>query len=508
MSQKFYITTAIPYASGDPHVGHFLEFIQADVLARYQRQQGKEVFFLTGTDEHGIKIAENANKANKTPIEFVSEIAKKFQEIADALRVSYSYFIRTTNQEKHWPNVRKLWELLAQNGDIYKGHYQGKYCVGCEKYLVDSDLENGLCPFHQTPPQELDEDNYFFRLSKYQSELKQLIESNEFRIVPEFRKQEVLSFIDQGLQDISFSRPKEKLGWGIPVPGDDSQVIYVWADALTNYLSGVDFAEAGLTFQRFWPPDIQIVGKDIWRFHALYWPAMLLSAHLPLPKTLFVHGFVTVGGQKISKSLANGISPIEIMQQFSVDADAIRYFFLREISPIEDGDYTEEKFLARYNGDLANGIGNLLARVNQLGVLGGSNVALGANVFQETIDKARLDFSQAIEEFRFNDALAVINQLTKAGDGYINEHKPWELLKQPTTDNSQPTTTNNKQEEFKKIISSLIMLLGHMADLLVPFMPSTSEKILLALGLAGKNPDNWLGTTVSLHELSALFPRK
>jgi methionyl-tRNA synthetase len=508
MPQKFYITTAIPYASGEPHIGHFLEFIQADVLARYHRQLGQEVFFLTGTDEHGIKIAENARKANKAPKEFVDAIAKKFQEIADALRISYSHFIRTTNQEKHWPNVRKLWELLEQSGDIYKGHYRGKYCIGCEKYLVASDLENGLCPFHQTPPQELDEDNYFFRLSRYQEQLKKLIQDNQLLIVPDFRRQEVLAFIEQGLEDISFSRPREKLQWGIPVPNDDSQMIYVWADALTNYLSGVDFVETGLSFQRFWPPDIQIVGKDIWRFHALYWPAMLLSAHLPLPKTLFVHGFVTVGGQKISKSLGNGVSPIEIMQKFSVDADAVRYFFLREISPVEDGDYSDEKFLARYNSDLANGIGNLLARTNQLGVLAGGNFVLNANVFQETIDKARSDFDKAIEQFRFNDALALVGQLVKTGDGYINGHKPWELLKQPATDNSQPTTPNNKQEEFGQIISSLVLLLANLADLLAPFMPSTSEKILLALGLAGKPVESWKGKIICFQALSPLFPRK
>ena len=499
MPQKFYITTAIPYASGDPHIGHFLEFIQADVLARYHRLQGEEVFFLTGTDEHGIKIAEYAVKAGKTPDRFVSEIAEKFQNIADALRISYSYFIRTTNQQKHWPNVRKIWELLADNGDIYKGHYKGKYCVGCEKYVTESDLENGLCPFHQKPPEELDEDNYFFRLSRYQDQLRQLIISDEVKILPGFRKQEVLSFIDRGIQDVSFSRPKEKLNWGIPVPGDESQVIYVWADALTNYLSGVDFAEAGVTFQRWWPPDVQIVGKDIWRFHALYWPAMLLSAHLPLPKVLFVHGFVTVGGEKISKSLGNGIDPIAIMQKFSVDADAVRYFFLREMSPVEDGDYTDEKFITRYNGDLANGIGNFLARVNQLGVLGGGTTALNTNTFQDAIAAAYNDYAKAMQEFRFNEALVFASQLVKIGDGYINEQKPWELLK---------SGTDEAHEKFNQHISSLTLLLGNIAQLLTPFMPATAEKILIAIGLAGQVPDAWQGKTVTFQSLSPLFPRK
>ncbi|KKU10124.1 MAG: Methionyl-tRNA synthetase, partial [Parcubacteria group bacterium GW2011_GWA1_45_7] len=352
---------------------------------------------------------------------------------------------------------------------------------------------------HQKPPEELDEGNYFFRLSRYQDQLRQLIISDEVKILPGFRKQEVLSFIDRGIQDVSFSRPKEKLNWGIPVPGDESQVIYVWADALTNYLSGVDFAEAGVTFQRWWPPDVQIVGKDIWRFHALYWPAMLLSAHLPLPKVLFVHGFVTVGGEKISKSLGNGIDPIAIMQKFSVDADAVRYFFLREMSPVEDGDYTDEKFITRYNGDLANGIGNFLARVNQLGVLGRGTIALNTNTFQDAIVAAYNDYAKAMQEFRFNEALVFASQLVKIGDGYINEQKPWELLK---------SGTDEAHEKFNQHISSLTLLLGNIAQLLTPFMPATAEKILIAIGLAGQVPDAWQGKTVTFQSLSPLFPRK
>lgn len=524
MPEKFYITTAIPYTNGEPHIGHFLEFIQADVIARYKRLLGKEVFFLTGTDEHGIKIAETAQKLNREPKAFVDEISSHFRSATDALNISYSDFIRTTDQQKHWPSVRKLWELMVENGDIYKGHYQGRYCVGCEKYVTDSDLENGLCPLHQKPPEELDEDNYFFRLSKYQDQLKRIITDGELKIVPEFRRSEILSFIDQGLVDVSFSRPKEKLQWGIPVPGDDSQVIYVWADALTNYLSGVGFFEAGVVFQRFWPPDLQIVGKDIWRFHALYWPAMLFSARLPLPKTLLIHGFLTVNGQKISKSLGNTISPIEIMQKFEVSSDAVRYFFLREVSPFEDGDYSDEKFLSRYNGDLANGIGNLLARVVKLGVLYGKEILLTENVFQERIAKTWEQYHSLLGEFRFNDALALVNQLVSEGDGYINEQKPWELLK------NQPQTVDNEQQKrFEKIISSLVMLLGNISWLLNPFMPQTSEKILLTFGLASSSElsskqnqagdlasqvgafesnKGWYGRKIRLSEPIILFPRR
>ena len=342
MQQKFFITTAIPYTNGEPHIGHLLEFIQADAIARYQRLSQKEVFFLTGTDEHGIKIAETAKEKGKAPQEFVDGIAGLFKQSAEALNISFDYFIRTTDKKNHWPNVAKIWRAMVDSGDIYKGHYKGRYCVGCEKYLVESDLENNICPIHKTAPIEIDEDNYFFSLKKYQDQLRQIIESGELKIIPEFRKAEVLGFIENGLQDVSFSRPKDKLEWGIPVPDDDSQVIYVWADALTNYLSGVEYASAGGKFQRFWPPDLQIVGKDIWKFHALIWPAMLLSSHLPLPKSLMIHGFLTVAGEKISKSLGNGISPVQIMQKFGVSSDPVRYFLLREKNPFEDGYYYDE----------------------------------------------------------------------------------------------------------------------------------------------------------------------
>ncbi|HCI05694.1 MAG: Methionine-tRNA ligase [Parcubacteria group bacterium GW2011_GWC1_45_9] len=515
MQPKFFITTAIPYTNGEPHIGHLLEFIQADVIARHQRLAGKEVFFLTGTDEHGIKIEETAKSRGKSAKEFVDEISGLFRRSAEALNVSFDFFIRTTDKEKHWPNVAKIWRAIKDSDDIYKGHYSGKYCVGCEKYLVESDLENGLCPIHKTEPIAIDEDNYFFKLAKYQNELKQLIETDELKVVPEFRKAEVLSFIDSGLQDVSFSRPKEKLSWGIPVPDDDTQVIYVWADALTNYLSGVEYASAGGKFQRFWPPDLQIVGKDIWKFHALIWPAMLLSAHLPLPKALMIHGFLTVAGEKISKSLGNGISPQAIMQKFGVGSDAVRYFFLREINPFEDGDYSDEKFVARYNGDLANGIGNLSARVLKLGNLYGKELKLKENDFSEKIETAWQEYEKLMAEYKFNEVLALINGLVSEGDSYVNEHKPWTLLKELTTDNSQPTTEAG--EQFKKTLSSLVLLLGNLAWMLSPFMPQASENILIILGIAGKssvrnaeNPElveGWIGRKIRFSEYPSLFPR-
>ncbi|MEW5805733.1 MAG: methionine--tRNA ligase, partial [Patescibacteria group bacterium] len=489
--EKFFITTAIPYTNAEPHIGHLLEFIQADVIARFKKLQGKEVFFLTGTDEHGTKISQTAKERGKEPKEFVDYISAKFQESADALNINYSYFIRTTDQQKHWPNVRKIWQALKESGDIYKGHYSGKYCVGCEKYLVESDLENGVCPIHKTEPEIFDEENYFFRLSKYQNELKKIIQVDELKIIPEFRKAEVLSFLAQGLEDVSFSRPKEKLNWGIPVPDDDSQVIYVWADALTNYLSGIDYANAGAQFQRFWPPDLQIVGKDIWKFHALIWPAMLLSAHLPLPKALMIHGFLTINGQKISKSLGNVVSPIGVMQKFGVSADSIRYFFLREINPFEDGDYSDEKFIQRYNSDLANGVGNLLARVLKLGSLYHKEITLSANELEQKINQAWQEYYQLFENYKFNEALSLISNLVSAGDEYLNQKKPWGLLK------------NSDQESvigFQKTLSSLVILLANLAWLYAPFMSEASEKILLALGLTGEKDNGWQNKKLVLSE--------
>ncbi len=531
MLQKFFITTAIPYANGEPHIGHLLEFIQADVIARYQRLSQKEVFFLTGTDEHGIKIVETAKEKGKQLQEFVDYISGQFKQAAEALNISFDYFIRTTDKKNHWPNVAKIWRAMVDAGDIYKGHYRGKYCVGCEKYLVEFDIVDGLCPIHKTPPIEIDEDNYFFKLAKYQDQLKQIIESGELKIIPEFRKAEVLGFIESGLQDVSFSRPKDKLEWGIPVPDDDEQVIYVWADALTNYLSGAEYASAGGKFQRFWPPDLQIVGKDIWKFHALIWPAMLLSSHLPLPKSLMIHGFLTMSGEKISKSLGNGISPIEIMKKFGVSSDPVRYFFLREITPFEDGDYSDEKFIARYNGDLANGIGNLVSRVSKLGnlygrdrdsragaALPGYDLGLKQNDFSEKISIAWQEYEKLMSEYKFNEVLVLINQLVSEGDGYVNINKPWELLK-------HETWSMERETKFQGIISSLVLLLGNIAWMLTPFMPQTAEKILIILNLAGsvstsevKNPESdhdepvesvegWIGRRIKFSEYPSLFPR-
>ena len=351
MSKKFYIATSIAYTNALPHVGFALELVQADVLARYHRDLGDDTFFLTGTDEHGRKVAEAAEKLGKTPKDFTDELSDKFRGLTKALNVSNDDFIRTTDRTRHWPAVKDFWLELKEKGDIYKKKYQGLYCVGCEAFITKKDLKDGKCGIHQKEPEVVEEENYFFRLSKYSKEIERIIKTDKIRIIPPARGNEMLAFMRQGLEDVSFSRPSKDLSWGIPVPGDETQTIYVWADALINYFSGAPGR---------WPADLHCVGKDIFKFHSLIWPGMLLSLGLPLPKAILVHGFITVAGQKMSKSLGNVVDPFELIEKYG--ADAARYFLLREIPPTEDGDFTIGKFEQRYNADLASGLGNLVAR--------------------------------------------------------------------------------------------------------------------------------------------------
>ncbi|MCX6719671.1 MAG: methionine--tRNA ligase, partial [Candidatus Staskawiczbacteria bacterium] len=363
--KKFYITTSIPYTNAPPHIGFALEIIQADVLARLHRDAGEDVFFLTGTDEHGLKTLRAAEVVGKKPLEFADEISGKFKDLANVLNISNDDFIRTTDEQRHKPTVYRLWEKFKENGDIYKKIYKGYYCPGCEAFKTQKELIDGKCTIHQKPVEIIEEENYFFKLTKYLSQIKKVIESDEIKIIPESRKGEVLNMIAQGLEDVSFSRVKEKY-WGWPVPDDDSQNLYVWQDALPNYISALGYAEDGEQFKKYWPADVHCIGKDIVKFHAIYWPAMLLSAGLELPKLIFIHGFINVGGQKMSKSLGNVVDPFELVKKYGVDA--VRYYLLREVLSTEDGDFTIEKFEQRYNSDLAGGIGNLVARV--LGIAG------------------------------------------------------------------------------------------------------------------------------------------
>jgi len=461
--KKFYITTSIPYINAVPHIGFALEIIQADVIARYHRSLGEDVFFLTGTDDHGLKTLRAAKKAGKNPEEFADEMSAKFRELKKTLNLSNDDFIRTTDKKRHLPAVKKLWKKLDKNNDIYKKEYKGFYCVGCEAFITKKDLIDGKCPNHQKKPELVEEENYFFRLSKYLPKIKELIEKDEIKIVPKSRKNEILGIIKQGLEDISFSRIKEKY-WGIPVPGDPSQYMYIWPDALSNYISAIGYEEEKEKFKNYWPADVHCIGKDIIKFHALFWPAMLLSVGLDLPKSIFVHGFISVNGQKMSKSLGNVIDPFELVEKYGTDA--VRYYLLREFSSTEDGDFTYEKFETRYNSDLAGGIGNLVARVRVMGEkLKAQSVKRKTTAqnlkLEEEIRKTREKYEKALEIFKFNEALKSVWNLISYCDKYIEKEKPWE-----------------EKKNSVQVLADLLYVLEQIADLLKPFLPETSNKIL------------------------------
>jgi len=476
---KFYITTAIDYTNGPPHIGHAFEKVQADVLARWHRQKGDEVLYLTGTDEHGVKIVRAAEAAGKEPQEFVDGLAERFRAMKEALNLSWDDFIRTTDKERHLPGVELMWQKLVEAGDIYKKKYQGLYCVGHEAFVTQKDLAEGICADHGKAPEVVEEENYFFRLSKYSEEIGKKIKNKELRILPEAREREILSLIEgEGLQDVSFSRSRKDLEWGIPVPGDETQTMYVWCDALTNYLSALGYGGDEKNM-RFWPADVQVIGKDILRFHAAIWPGMLLAAGLPLPKTLFVHGFITVERQKMSKTIGNVLDPFELVKKYG--ADAVRYYLLREIPTGEDGDFSEDKFKERYNADLANGLGNFASRVLTLGEKQGEMMHDGVDSeIESQVQKVRGWVDGKVRNFKLHEALGHIGELISFGDAYVNRMKPWE--------------TNDKE-----VILNLVVLLDNIAGLLAPFLPTTAEKITKSIA--------WQKTTLSVKKIENLFPR-
>ncbi len=485
--EKFYVTTAIDYTNGEPHIGHMLEKIQADVIARYARLQGKSVFFLTGTDEHGIKVLKTAQQHGIAVKKFAEANSKAFRRLKKELNLSWDDFIRTEDRKKHWPGVIKMWKELDKAGDLYKRTYRGLYCTGCELFMTEKDLVEGKCPIHQREPELVEEENYFFRLSAYTKTLKQKIRSGELEIIPQSRAKEILALMDRGLDDVSFSRSSEKLSWGIPVPGDASQTMYVWADALINYISAIGYGRDSEMFKKWWPADVQVIGKDILRFHAAIWPAMLLSAKLPLPKKLFVHGFVNTSGEKMSKSLGNVIHPRTLVEKFGTDA--VRYYFLREISSVQDGDYTEERFIERHNADLANGLGNLCARVTGVALKFHKPIRNDFKMMDLVVEQKIKAIQKSIDEymqaFRFNDALAELWSLISFADYYVNDKKPW--------------SAENPSVENEKTLFNLLMLVNSVGVLLEPFMPETSKKITKNISFKGKN--------VGIKEAQRLFPR-
>jgi len=470
---KFYITTPIYYVNAEPHIGTAYTTIAADVLARFYRFGGVQTFFLTGTDEHGSKIERAAMAAGKEPEEFTREMAAKFSFTWDTLAIAPDDFIRTT-EERHKTAVAKFLKALKASGKVYEGEYEGLYCVGHEAFLTEKDLdEQGNCPDHKTAPEKLKEKNWFFKLSDYEALLKEKIETGELLIAPASRRNEILSFINQGLDDVAISRPNVK--WGIKLPWDESQTAYVWIEALFNYASVLDYPD-GEKFKQFWPPDLHVMGKDILRFHAVIWPALLEAVKMPWPKKIFGHGFFTIDGQKISKSLGNVIDPFALAQKYGTDT--VRYFLLREIPFGQDGDFSIKKLEARYDGDLANGLGNLFSRLTTL-VAQNLNGEIGEI---KPSPRSLEDIDKLVQDLRFHEALTRIWEEIAWANKYIDETKPWEKAK-------------TEMKLFREVIDNLVGLLYEIAQKLAPFMPDTAEKIRSGL------------STEKIVKAEPLFPR-
>src|SRR3989344_5716425 len=453
--KKCYITTAIPYVNAKPHLGFLLELVQADTIARFNRLQNKEVFFLTGTDENAQKNVLVAEKEGVPVKRLVDTNSNLFQELTKVYNISNDDFIRTTDKKRHWPSVKKLWELCEKSKDIYKKEYYGLYCVGCEAFVTEKDLENGLCPEHLKKPEKISEENYFFKLSKYQNQIKKLIENNNIKIIPESRKNEVLSFIKEGLEDFSISRPAERVKyWGVPVPNNKNQFVFVWYDALVNYISALEYHKNSAKFKKFWPADVHVIGKGIVRFHAIYWVGMLLSAKLKLPKSILVHGYLTVEGQKISKTLGNVIDPLELCKRFSIDS--IRYFLLKEIQVGSDGDFSETSLIDRHNNELLNDLGNLVSRSLALAVKFNGKIE-GKKELKLNLKK----IEKLFEEYKINEALNEIWSFIKSVNKYVNDKKPWEL----------------ESKKLSNVLYNLLESIRIISILISPFIPETAEKI-------------------------------
>ena len=454
---QFYVTTSIPYVNDVPHLGHALEFLIADVYARRARKQNKQVIFSTGTDEHGGKIDEKAEVQGISAQELADNISKEFQGLTKLLNISNNRFVRTTDPA-HIKRAQLIWQKLQK--DIYKGSYIGWYCTGDEAYFSETEVRanNGVCPNHNRPFEKIEEENYFFKLSKYSEDVYSAIKNNKFKIYPKTRRNEILALFDKGLEDISISRPKQKIKWGIDVPGDPSQVMYVWFEALMNYITVLGYPEHP-DFKQFWPANIQIVGKDIIRFHAAIWPAMLLSLGLELPENLYAHGFIEVDNKKMSKSLKNVIAPKEIIDKHGVDA--YRYYFLRHIPSSSDGNFTWDNFEEVYNSELANELGNLVQRTASM-----IQKYLDYNVPEQIPPEHDINnYETALDEFRIDQAIEEVWKQVRGLNQYIEETKPWAIYKE------------NDPDHLREIFSYLVSSILEIADLLEPFMPETSDKI-------------------------------
>jgi len=453
--KKFYITTPIYYVNDIPHIGHTYTTVAADVLARWHRLIGDETFFLTGTDEHGARIETKAEKMKLEPKKYADKISAVFKQVWKELNISNDNFLRTTD-EKHMKAVGKALQFMYDKGDIYLSKYEGLYCRGCEQYKSERDLVNGECPDHKISPEKMSEECYTFKLSKYQDELLEKIKKDEFLILPLNRKNEIVSFYEkEGLTDVSFSR--KNVSWGIPVPWDKSHTVYVWADAFLNYLTGLGWDGTAGKAPKFWPASAQLMSKDILRVHATIWPAMLLSLGLPLPETIFVHGYFQIDGQKMSKSLGNVIAPADLIKKYGVDAT--RYLIMSATTFGHDGDIGSEKFDEKYNADLANGLGNLAARVSNL--LETNKIEL--NLKAGSDKKLAEQYITQMQAFKFDEALKLLWQKLRSADETLSDKKPWKM---------------ENKAAIKNILEPIAQDILNVANLLKPFMPTVSEKII------------------------------
>lgn len=481
---RYYITTSIPYVNARPHLGFALEAVQADTLARFHRLRGDDTRFLTGTDDNALKNVQAAEAAGVPVQHLVDRNATAFHALRGPLALSNDDFIRTSRDPRHKAGAQKLWRANDHAGDIYKRAYRGLYCVRCELFYAEDELPAGLCPIHHTLPELIEEENYFFRLARYAGELQALIERERLRIVPEHRRNEVLGFIGRGLQDFSISRSAARAkGWGIPVPDDPSQVMYVWFDALGNYISALDYAAGGELYQRYWignPHRVHVIGKDILRFHAVYWPAMLLSAGEPLPTTIYVHEFLNLAGERMSKSRGNGADPVALAETYGTDT--LRYWLLREMPRTEDTDFTVERLVRRANDDLANDLGNLLNRtvgmldryrdgiVPKPGPAQPADAelrALAARIPDETV--------AALDDFDFRGSLDAIWRLVTRANRYVEENAPWTLARRARE--GDDAAGRRLDAVLYNLAESLRLLAYH----LTPYIPASANRIMSQL---------------------------
>lgn len=523
MDKKFYVTTPIFYVNAAPHMGHAVALTIADTLARAHRLIGDDTYLLTGTDEHGGKIARAAEEAKLSPQEFVDGVSEKFRELASALNTSHDQFIRTSDKEAHYPGAIALWNALTASRDMYRAEYEGLYCVGCEAFISEHDLVDGKCKFHDQAPEQLKEENYFFRISEYTERIRAHITSDEIKVLPVERKHEVLAMLDAGVTDVSFSRPSKDISWGIPVPGDDTQTMYVWCDALSNYISALGYVggdEPASNMTRFWPADVHVIGKDILRFHAILWPGMLLAAGLPLPKTILVHGFLNSGGRKMSKTLGNTVDPMEAIQRHG--GDVLRNFLIAEVPTFSDGDFTLDRFEELYDARFVNGIGNLTSRIatmiekyadsviarpsdeilrsvrltRTIGTVEGPDLkASGEDPVSYVRDVLGAVQRTALNEGNMQDFARAGWSACDLANQYIQEYLPFTLF-------------STEPEKAKAVVWNAAMLLLGGVEMLSPVIPETSARIRNVFGLK----EDGVIDLASLTELRAkrpepLFPR-